>query len=64
VRELVAADMTVANVKDEIARLLPDDGNDRVAMLGEYDRMLSILGEPGASERAAEKIVSLLQKNR
>ncbi len=64
VRELVAADMTVANVKDEIARLLPDDGNDRVAMLGEYDRMLSILGEPGASERTAEKIVSLLQKNR
>jgi hypothetical protein len=32
-------------------------------MLKEYDRMLEILGEAGASERAAGKIVGLL-KNR
>ena len=31
-------------------------------MLKEYDHMLEILGEAGASERAAGKIVSLLKK--
>lgn len=62
VRELVAADMRLANVKAELARILPPDSKDRVAMLGEYDRMLEILGKAGASERAAKKIVELLKK--
>ena len=61
VRELVAADMTLQNVIAELGELLPVDGEKRTAMLGEYSRMMDILGKPGASQRAAEKIVSLLK---
>ena len=64
VRELVAADMRLANVKAELAKILPHDSKERVAMLNEYDRMLEILGKAGASERAAKKIVELLRKRR
>ena len=61
VRELVAADMTIDNIKSELAKILAD-GEERAAMLKEYDRMLEILGEAGASERAAGKMVALLKK--
>lgn len=61
VRELVAADMTLQNVVAELASLLPAESKKRTAMLGEYSRMMEILGKPGASHRAAEKIVSLLK---
>ena len=61
VRELVAADMTLRNVIAELGELLPADGKKRTAMLGEYSRMMDILGKPGASQRTAEKIVSLLK---
>ena len=64
VRELVAADMTLQNVIAELGALLPADGEKRTAMLGEYSRMMEILGRPGASQRAAEKIVSLLKEFR
>ena len=60
-RELVAADMCVENIKFELAGLLPSDGEKRAAMLKEYSRMMDILGEPGASERAAQKIVGFLK---
>lgn len=61
VRELVAADMRLANVKSELGKLLPAGSKERTAMLSEYSRMIDILGEPGASERTAEKIYSLLK---
>jgi lipid-A-disaccharide synthase len=61
VRELVAAEMTLQNVIAELGDLLPDGSKKRTAMLGEYSRMMEILGKPGASQRAAEKIVSLLK---
>ena len=61
VRELVAAEMTLPNVVSELGGLLPADGKKRTAMLGEYSRMVEILGKPGASQRAAGKIVSLLK---
>ena len=61
VRELVAADMTLDNVKSEIGKLLPGDSPRRLTMLEEYDRVIGILGEAGASERAADIMVSLLQ---
>ncbi|MBQ7946778.1 MAG: lipid-A-disaccharide synthase [Bacteroidaceae bacterium] len=60
VRELVAADMTVENITRELGRLLPPDSPERHTMLAEYSRMIDILGEPGASQRAAEKMVQLL----
>lgn len=64
VRELVAADMRLENVKAEIGKLLPADSKERTAMLNEYDRMLDILGEPGASYRAARKMVELLKERK
>ena len=64
VRELVAADMSVVNIKNVLGKLLPSDGKERTAMLGEYSRMMDILGEPGASERAAQKICSILKERR
>lgn len=60
VRELVAADMTVKNIIGELGKLLPADSAARQTMLAEYDRMIDILGEPGASRHAAEKMVQLL----
>ena len=62
VRELVAADMCLDNVKAELGKLLPADSEERKTMLKEYDRMLQILGEAGASERAANRMVALLKK--
>lgn len=64
VRELVAADMRHENVKAEIGKLLPADSKERAAMLNEYDRMLEILGEAGASERAAGMMVKLLKERK
>ena len=61
VRELVAGDMTLHNVVAELGELLPGDGKKRTAMLCEYSRMMEILGKPGASARAAAKMVSLLK---
>jgi lipid-A-disaccharide synthase len=61
VRELVAGEMVLQNVISELGELLPHDGKKRTAMLNEYSRMMEILGKPGASQRAAEKIVSLLK---
>ena len=63
VRELVAADMTLENVKAELGKILAD-GDGRRTMLNEYDRMLEILGEAGASQRAARKIVALLKERK
>ena len=64
VRELVAADMRLENVKAELAKILPVDGEERKTMLNEYDRMLGILGEVGASERAAGMMVKLLKERK
>lgn len=64
VRELVAADMTVENVTRELGRLLPPDSPERQLMLAEYSRMIDILGEPGASQHAAEKMVQLLTQKK
>ena len=63
VRELVAADMTIENVKAELGKILAD-GKERKTMLKEYDRMLEILGEAGAAQRAARKIVALLKERK
>lgn len=59
VRELVAADMTRENVEKEIGLLLGNT-TERNTMLSEYDKIIEILGSPGASERAAETIIKLL----
>ena len=62
VTELVADGMTVANIKKELAKIVPG-GSGRSLMLSEYDRLIAILGEPRASERAASQITALLKSN-
>lgn len=59
VTELVADGMTVSNLKTELKKILPG-GERRESMLACYDNLIAVLGNPGASERAAEKIVASL----
>lgn len=61
VTELVAADMSVSNIVSELSSILPDTSPQRIEMLREYERMIDILGAPGASERAASKMLQLLK---
>lgn len=63
VAELVADGMTVSNIKKELAKII-SGGNGRSRMLSEYDRLIGILGEPGASERAAAQITAFLKARR
>lgn len=63
VTELVADGMTVSNIKKELAKII-SGGNGRSRMLSEYDRLIGISGEPGASERAATQITALLKARR
>ena len=61
VRELVADEMNVLELRVELDRLLLDDDY-RKRMVEDYNEMvLRPLGEAGASEHAAEKMAALLQ---
>jgi lipid-A-disaccharide synthase len=62
VQELVADRMTVENIENSLAKILPPNPG-RQQMLQEYDRMNQILGSAGASKRAATQMIECL-KNR
>ena len=63
VRELVADGMNERDLKEELSQLLLN-ATYYDSMKEEYDRMvITPLGEPGASEHAATKMVELLRKN-
>ena len=59
VKELLQKDMTVKKVSEELNRLLGDE-NYRNRILSDYREMQTLMGEPGCSKRAAEKMVELL----
>lgn len=62
VRELVADEMSERELRGELDQLLLDDFY-RNRMFKEYDEMvIGPLGEPGASEHAAAKMLELLRK--
>ncbi|MBO7119007.1 MAG: lipid-A-disaccharide synthase [Bacteroidaceae bacterium] len=61
VPELVAEQMNVSNVRHHLASILPG-GSARETQLKGYERMASILGEPGAPERAAKIILDLTKR--
>lgn len=61
VTELVANGMTVDNIRRELSAII-EGGFLRMQMLSGYDRMIQILGTPGASERAAKLMVKYLKK--
>lgn len=63
VRELVANDMRVPLLKEELASILPG-GNKRQLMLEGYQRMIQILGAPGASDHAAEQMIHILKNSK
>nr|WP_319573508.1 lipid-A-disaccharide synthase [uncultured Draconibacterium sp.] len=60
VKELLQKDMTIKKVSEELNRLLGDEKY-RERILADYREMQQLMGEPGCSKRAAEKMVSLLQ---
>ena len=64
VHELVADEMRERELAEELNQLLLDDFY-RNRMFSEYDKMvIAPLGEPGASEHAADKMVELLQQGK
>ena len=62
VEELVADRMNTDNLIRYLHRILPG-GADRQRMLNDYKEMNRMLGGPGASKRAAERMVELLAKH-
>ena len=63
VTELVAGDMSASAVKRELALILPG-GKKRKQMLEDYGNLIQVLGEAGASERAARQMLQALEAYR
>jgi lipid-A-disaccharide synthase len=63
VPELACEQMTPENVRRHLADILPG-GPAREAQLQGYERMATILGEPGAPKRAAKEINSKLKNSK
>lgn len=61
VKELVADTMTVENMRNELKRLLFQEGYRR-GMLGGYEEIARLLGPAGAPRHAAREMVKLLKK--
>ena len=59
VKEYVQKKMTLQNVKGEM-QLLLYDGAYRTQILSDYQKLIVMMGEPGCSKRAVEKMIKLL----
>lgn len=60
VPELIADKMNVGNIRRHLAQILPGNSQ-RQVMLDGYERMATILGPSGASQRAAKQMVASLR---
>jgi lipid-A-disaccharide synthase len=61
VREFVMSEMKLRYIEPEVEKLL-NDQEYRLKIIEDYERLKTIMGGPGASERAARKIVELLKQ--
>ena len=59
VSEFIQMKMTLKNVKAEMEKLLFDETY-RERIFDNYDRLKELMGEPGSSKRAAQKMIDLL----
>ncbi len=60
VREYIQVKMTFKNVKNEMQKLLYDKKY-REKIKNDYERLKEFMGQPGCSQRAANKMISLLK---
>ena len=61
VSEYIQMKMTLKNVKCEMEKLLFDESY-RKKIFDDYKRLQALMGEPGSSKRAAQKMVELLKQ--
>ena len=61
VKELIQNDMTAENIRDEVRSLLTNQKRQR-KLLEDYEELKYVLGNAGASDRAAETIISYVKK--
>jgi len=59
-KEFIQVDLTVKNVRDELHRLLYEQDY-RNKITTDYNRLKKLVGEPGTSKRAAQKMTELLK---
>ena len=62
VKELIQNDMTANNIRDELQSLLNSSKRQK-KLLEEYEELKYVLGNTGASDRAAETIISYVKKS-
>jgi len=62
VKELIQNDMTAANIRDELQSLLNSSKRQK-KLLDDYEELKYVLGNAGASDRAADTIISYVKKN-
>ena len=62
VKELFGKRFTCPSVHSELSRII-NDATYRATMLEKYDRIISVIGKPGAADRTAQLIVRFLLKN-
>lgn len=59
-KEFIQVDLTFKNVRDELHRLLYEQDY-RNKITADYSRLKKLVGEPGTSKRAAQKMTELLK---
>ncbi len=62
VKELIQNDMTAANIRDELQSLLNSSKRQK-KLLEDYEELKYALGNAGASDRAAETIISYVKRS-
>lgn len=62
VKELIQGDLTANNIRDEL-QLLLNSSKRQKKLLDDYEELKYVLGNAGASDRAAETIISYVKKN-